>query len=84
MRGEAACGRGHGPDALAALSRHLHAALGLTDFFLRPSARNPRAVRAYEKAGFRAVPMTREQEAALYGPGDYDDGVILFKRLSGS
>jgi RimJ/RimL family protein N-acetyltransferase len=30
------------------------------EFLVQPSARNPRAIRAYEKAGFRPAGGTRE------------------------
>ena len=55
MRSEACCGRGYGTDALIALSRMLYVRFGVQEFMMQPSARNPRAIRAYEKAGFRSI-----------------------------
>jgi diamine N-acetyltransferase len=77
LRSEADTGHGYGSDALAALTAHLGATLGIRTFLLRPSARNHRAIRAYEKAGFVLVPMTAQQQVEAYGPGDYDDSVVL-------
>ena len=62
-------------------SAHLQAALGIHRFLLRPSARNPRAVRAYQKAGFEIVPMSARQQVEAYGPGDYEDTLVMICQL---
>jgi aminoglycoside 6'-N-acetyltransferase len=49
----AAQGQGFGPDAVAALAAHWHAA-GWTRITIDPSRRNHRAIRAFAKAGFVA------------------------------
>jgi RimJ/RimL family protein N-acetyltransferase len=77
LRSEADCGHGYGTDALAALTRHLHDTIGAHEFVIRPSRRNPRAVRAYQKAGFVLLTMTQGQQAERYGVGDYPDTVVL-------
>ena len=77
LRSEGDTGHGYGSDALAALTAHLSATLGIRTFLLRPSARNRRAIRAYQKAGFVLVPMAARQQVETYGPGDYDDSVVL-------
>ena len=77
LRSEADTGHGYGPDALKALTAHLSDSLGIRTFLLRPSARNRRAIRAYQKAGFALVPMTAQEQVDTYGPGDYDDTVVL-------
>jgi RimJ/RimL family protein N-acetyltransferase len=77
LRCESDCGHGYGSDALRTLMRHLHDALGATEFIIRPSARNPRAIRAYQKAGFALVPMSASEQARMYGEGDYTDTVVL-------
>jgi ribosome biogenesis GTPase len=82
LRSEAVCGLGYGPDALTALTAHLHEMFGITEFIIRPSARNPRAIRAYASAGFIPQELTGEQQAAMYGPGDYPDAVVMRKELS--
>ncbi|MET8692242.1 GNAT family N-acetyltransferase [Streptomyces bauhiniae] len=48
-------GQGLGPDAARALIRHLHTVLGWDRVTVDPETSNPRAVRAWRKAGFRAV-----------------------------
>jgi RimJ/RimL family protein N-acetyltransferase len=81
LRCEDVCGHGYGPDAIVALTDYLHRALGVTEFIIRPSRRNARAVRAYEEAGFASLPLTSEQQTEIYGPGDYADAVVMCKRL---
>lgn len=79
LRSQADTGHGYGPDALSALMMHLTNTLGIQRFVIRPSARNPRAIRAYQKAGFEIVRMTAQQQTEAYGPGDYVDDVLLIK-----
>jgi diamine N-acetyltransferase len=81
LRSSQVCGQGYGSDALQALTRFLHGAFGITEFILRPSLRNTRAIRAYAKAGFLLLPLTDEEQAERYGPGDYADTVVMVKRL---
>ncbi|WP_033216093.1 GNAT family N-acetyltransferase [Kitasatospora phosalacinea] len=52
----AARGRGLGPDAARALVAHLRGELGWRRVTVDPEPGNARAVRAWEKAGFRRVP----------------------------
>jgi RimJ/RimL family protein N-acetyltransferase len=82
LRSLADTGHGYGSDALVTLTDHLQRTLGVDTFLIRPSARNPRAVRAYQKAGFVIQPMTTQRQIDAYGAGDYDDTVVLVKRLS--
>ena len=60
MSSEANCGKGLGPDAIRALCAHVSAAFGVRTFMMQPSARNPRAIRAYEKVGFVKKPVDRQ------------------------
>ena len=80
MSSESDCGRGYGPDALQTLCNYLNQTYGVVEFVIRPSARNLRAVRAYEKAGFRLREMTDAEQEAEYGPRDYKDSVVLIRR----
>lgn len=48
-------GKGAGPDALETLMRYLHEEMSVGTFVICPSAANPRAIRAYQKAGFRVA-----------------------------
>ncbi len=45
-------GRGLGPKAARILVEHLRSALGWTDITVDPASANPRAIRAWQKAGF--------------------------------
>ena len=53
LRGPAWFGRGLGSEATALLLQHAFAGIGLRQVTLAVLARNPRARRTYEKAGFR-------------------------------
>ncbi len=81
LRSESCCGRGYGTDALHALCRHLHDRLGVAEFLVQPSARNPRAIRAYEKAGFRRLGVPIKEARDLWGPSDYDDNVYMVRLI---
>ena len=48
-------GRGLGPDAARTLLAHLHGNLGWRRVTVDPTGGNPRAVRAWQKTGFRQV-----------------------------
>jgi diamine N-acetyltransferase len=84
LQSEAVCGRGYGSDALVALTGHLRETLGLTEFIIRPSRRNGRALKAYAKAGFVVLPMTTEEQAAMYGPTEHYDTAVMCKILKSS
>jgi len=83
LRSESLCGHGYGSDALSALTRHLHEALGLTEFIIRPSRRNERAIRAYARAGFVPLPLSPEERDAVYGATEHRDALVMLKRASG-
>jgi diamine N-acetyltransferase len=82
MRSQACCGRGYGTDAMVALMRHLDAHFVVETFIVRPSRRNQRAVRAYEKAGFRSSPLSCHDQTRIYGDGDYSDTITLERKMS--
>lgn len=52
LRGPAWYGRGLGGEATALIVRHAFESIGLDEVVLDVRADNPRAIRAYEKAGF--------------------------------
>jgi diamine N-acetyltransferase len=81
LRAEALCGKGYGTDALVALTHHLHETLGLTNFIIRPSQRNERAIKSYAKAGFVLLPLTTAQQAALYGETEHTDTVAMCRKI---
>jgi RimJ/RimL family protein N-acetyltransferase len=77
MRDSSCCGLGFGSEALQVLCDHLRSALGIREMMLRPSARNVRAIRSYEKAGFAALRLSPKEQARRYGPGEYHDTVVM-------
>ncbi len=81
LNAEANCGRGLGTDAIEVLCGHLEVAFGVRTFMMQPSARNPRAVRAYEKVGFVRVPATAEEIAADWGGVDHPDSVLMIREV---
>jgi len=82
MRSEQDCGQGFGSDALLTLCEYLTREFGVQEFMMQPSARNPRAIRAYEKIGFVRLPLTVEEAQAQWGPNDYFDSVYMVKTIS--
>jgi RimJ/RimL family protein N-acetyltransferase len=62
--------RGYGTDATITLLRYAFEQLGLNRVELEVYAFNPRAIRAYEKAGFRRDGVRRQ---ALYRNGAFHD-----------
>jgi aminoglycoside 6'-N-acetyltransferase len=70
-------GRGHsfGPDAIRVLARYLFDARGHHRLTIDPAASNERAIRAYERVGFRRIGIMRQYEQ---GPdGTYHDGLLM-------
>jgi len=49
----------------------------VVEFMIQPSASNPRAIRAYEKAGFSRLDLPLESARELWGPNDYYDSVYM-------
>jgi RimJ/RimL family protein N-acetyltransferase len=82
LRGPGHTGRGIGRAAIAALLPRLAQDAGVETAFLQPSARNTRAIRCYEKAGFSRVALGSEQAAAHFRTEpDYSDSVFLSQKL---
>lgn len=76
LSGSEQTGKGYGSAALQALCGYLKRKFGCKQFFIAPSRRNIRAVKAYEKAGF-----TKTTKAPHYFVPDYDDAVLMVKYL---
>ncbi len=69
-------GQGFGTGALRLICRFLAETFGCRYVYVQPSRRNPKAIRAYLKAGFR--------EQAYFPPElvpDYEDSVLLKKTI---
>lgn len=82
MRDSSSCGHGWGTQAIVNLCDHLHTTFGTRELILRPSARNTRAIRCYERAGFARLPLGAEQQAKRYGPGEYRDTVVMQRLMN--
>jgi aminoglycoside 6'-N-acetyltransferase len=68
-------GRGLGTDAVRTLARYLIEVRGHFRLTIDPAASNTRAIRAYEKVGFKPVGLMRRYER---GPdGTYHDGLLM-------
>ncbi|HUH06742.1 MAG TPA: GNAT family protein [Egibacteraceae bacterium] len=68
-------GRGIGTDAVRALARHLLNDLGHHRLTIDPALANKRAIRCYEKVGFRQVGVLRRYER---GPdGIWHDSLLM-------
>jgi diamine N-acetyltransferase len=78
---EESCGHGYGPDAVMALMEFLQREFDLQEVWAQPSERNPRSIRAFEKAGFTRLELETKADFLKYGPRDYEDSVLMVKRL---
>lgn len=68
-------GRGLGTEAIRVLARHLFDERGHHRLTIDPAAANERAIRAYERVGFRPVGVMRKYER---GPdGTWHDGLLM-------
>jgi aminoglycoside 6'-N-acetyltransferase len=68
-------GKGHGPEAIRILARHLIEKLGHHRLTIDPAAHNVRAIRAYERVGFKPVGVLRQYEQ---GPdGEWHDCLLM-------
>ena len=79
LRSEADYGKGFGTDALLTLTDYLNKEFSITTIAVSPSARNPRAIAAYQKAGFRLVPPEDYSTFIKREDMEYDDNVVLVK-----
>src|SRR5205085_9595439 len=72
---EAYRGRGYGSEAIRGLARHLFGECGHHRLTIDPALANRRAIRAYERVGFRSVGVMRDYER---GPdGSWHDGLLM-------
>ena len=83
---EAHCGKGFGTDAVVAFGEHLNKTLNIRELIMRPSVKNARANKSYEKAGFKKSDKNPSEYLlkkyiSVYGDGDYgaDESALLIK-----
>jgi aminoglycoside 6'-N-acetyltransferase len=67
-------GRGYGPEVLRAVIDHF-IAKGHHRFTIDPTATNARAIRAYEKVGFKSIGIAREYDELT--PGKRSDALLM-------
>lgn len=68
-------GQGIGPEAIRTLARYLIDVRGYHRLTIDPAAHNTRAIRAYERVGFKPVGVMRKYEK---GPdGTWHDGLLM-------
>ncbi len=68
-------GRGLGGEAVTVLARHLVHDRGHHRLVIDPAAENERAIRCYERIGFRRIGVQRKYELA--GDGTWRDGLLM-------
>jgi aminoglycoside 6'-N-acetyltransferase len=68
-------GRGIGPEAIRLAIEHLIAERGEHRFTIDPAAANERAIRAYERLGFKRVGVMRRYERGA--DGSWHDGLLM-------
>ena len=66
--------KGYGTEAVKLMLGHGFDQLNLHKIFLRVFCHNPRAIRAYEKAGFKREAVLREH---VYANGEYCDEYVM-------
>ena len=91
MGSEKYCGKGLGSESIKVFCDYLIQKYEVERFIIRPSKRNIRAVKAYEKAGFMRVLDEDKQKVVkeylldeyldMYGQGDYGigDDIVLIR-----
>jgi aminoglycoside 6'-N-acetyltransferase len=68
-------GQGLGADAIRTLARHLFDDRGHHRITIDPAATNERAIRVYERVGFKRVGIMRRYERGV--DGEWHDGLLL-------
>ncbi len=68
-------GKGIGPESIRLVARHLFEDRGHHRLTIDPAAANERAIRAYEKVGFRRVGFMRAYERGA--DGTWHDGLLM-------
>lgn len=72
LKSESECGKGIGSQALKDTIEYLRKELGITNFLIRPSEKNVRAIKSYQKAGFSYRADKEEVLRKYYKPELFD------------
>ncbi len=70
-------GKGYGTEAIQLLGNYLHQTFNCELLFLQPSARNPKAIKVYQKLGFKI-----SEEIPVGMEVDYFDSVFMIKKIA--
>lgn len=82
MFSEELCGNGYGSEALRLLCDYMRSELKVDGFYIKPSKSNPRAIRAYQKAGFFLTKLADEEAEVEYGSTlDSIDSVYMTRNI---
>lgn len=91
LKSESECGKGIGTQALKDTINYLNKELGINKFLIRPSEKNMRAIKSYQKAGFTYCNNKESVLRSFYKPdlfdtykgGDYgfEDTAVLILEL---
>jgi diamine N-acetyltransferase len=81
MFAEEHCGHGYGTEALRLLCEYLRCVFQVGGFVIKPSAANPRAIGAYEKAGFSKTSLPEKEAVREYGKKDGIDTVYMTRNI---
>lgn len=77
LKSDQFCGKGLGSESIQLLCYDLYEKFGIHYFWVMPSQRNPRSIRAFQKSGFENLNLTPEQGKLEFGFQDYFDSVYL-------
>ncbi|MDD3039504.1 GNAT family N-acetyltransferase [Bacteroides sp.] len=72
LKSESECGKGIGSQALKDTIEYLRKKIGITNFLIRPSEKNIRAIKSYQKAGFSYRTDKEEVLRKYYKPELFD------------
>jgi RimJ/RimL family protein N-acetyltransferase len=91
LKNSSVCGKGYGVKALREFTQNLHRDLKINYFLIRPSKKNIKAIKAYQKAGFSFPDdvsqclnfFIHDLYKDQYLAGDYglDETAVLMKKL---
>lgn len=69
-------GKGVGTEAIVLLCGYLYKKFACKQIIMSPSARNKKAIKSYEKAGFVLTDLELDEAEK-----DYDDNIVMIKRM---